>query len=92
MKRLLLSLLLLTLFIPIRAGSQIPREALTPRPTLQVFTVETGQQALIQVDPRADITYALDLGAGDIVDIEVTLVFGGTRHVMISGATADQIP
>jgi len=59
---------------------------------LQVFTVETGEQAIINVNMNHNITFALRSGGTDDINIEIQLKEGGTRTVALatqSGVVVD---
>jgi len=52
---------------------------------LQVFTVETGAQALLPINWNKDVTYALRAGSTDVIDIQVILKENGTRTTAKAG-------
>lgn len=52
---------------------------LTKNYELQVFTVETGQQAIVNVPTGQNVTYAIRSGVSDDINVEVILKEGGQR-------------
>ena len=73
------------------AVSGLPDRALKVEHTLQEYTTETGAQTAIDIHPMADVTFAVDVGASDDVDVEVNLVEGGTYYKAVENITADYL-
>ena len=57
---------------------------------LQTFTTETGAQAIIPVCHNYDVTYALQCGETDVVDIEISLDNTDKSSYLRTVALSDQ--
>lgn len=57
--------------------------------TTQAFTTETGDQAAVGVHANYDVSYCVDLGASDQVDVDAQITPGGTWYEISTDQTAD---